>query len=344
MSGVDVFIANTPLHVLYAVALTRALPSKQHEIHWFGKDAIGPASPLGRVVEGSQVVDCRRFALNGFRGYLRSASAYVAATRATVPQLQRLFTCYETHYSAEALRNEYDVPWERVGVIEDGIGSYFPHSMTRRRLQLPKALVAFAARRDMLTLSWHNLGGNPRVGLVSALDPDHVHVHPRSRAAIVPLAPEVRALLDERGTAAPPAYREADTLLFLPPVLHYGRLDEEGLVRYVERVRAHPELRGLDRLVVKPHPRDRRDDVAAAVAARFGEDVDVGGDDAIELVMRDLDNAVWAGSPTTAMLNKHILFPGRTRHILFPLAGNRHVRTQIEVLLRILGDRGTLAA
>jgi hypothetical protein len=44
------------------------------------------------------------------------------------------------------------------------------------------------------------------------------------------------------------------------------------------------------------------------------------------------------------MLNKHVLFPGRTRYVLFPLAGNRHVETQTKVLLRILGSSGEVAA
>jgi hypothetical protein len=102
-------------------------------------------------------------------------------------------------------------------------------------------------------------------------------------------------------------------------------------------MRAHPALASYSRFAVKPHPRE---DMAALHEA-LGDGAElVASDLPIELWTRRLENPFWVGSPSTGMLNKHLLYPGNpTRYVLFPIPGNPLLAAQIEVFRRILGDR-----
>lgn len=296
--------------------------------------------PLARLIgEDVPVVDVRAFALNGFGGFLREGRSYVETVRARVGRVDRVLTCYETHYAAEALRHAFDVPWARIGVIEDGLASYFPHSMTRRRLQPLKSAATLARFGHGLTLTRWNLGGNPRLGLVATIAPEHVFLHPSSRARTVDISGPVRSLLLQRGAEPPPAWRSADAIVFLPPVLHYGRMSEDDVAAYVRSLLQHDLLSSARTIAVKPHPREADGAIEPALAGVDPRLVVAEGSLPVELFFHELDTPVWVGSPSTAMLNKHVLFPGRTRFLLVPLPGNRHVPTQTAVLRRILGDR-----
>jgi hypothetical protein len=258
--------------------------------------------------------------------------------RETVPAIDLLFTCHTAHYAFEVLRRAYRVQWERVGAIEDGIGSYFAWQMIPLHRQLLRSAAGLLRARQALSLQRHGIG-DPRLGFVSTLAPERVHLHPGSRATVVDLRPPVRRTLALLALEPPEPYAAADALLFLPPVLHHARLTPAELLRYVEGVRAHPAAAPHRRLLVKPHPRERRDDVAAALAP-LGAEVSIGGGEPVELFVRELHNPLWLGSPSTAMLNKELLYPDDvTRYALFPLPGNPNVLTQVEVLRGLLGPK-----
>jgi hypothetical protein len=333
-----VFIVTSPLHVLFSIAIARTLglAGDSYELHWFGKKPLRELSFAPLAIRDEEVRDFAELDLNVFAGFVANAGAYLEATR-DLGRPRLLFTCYDTAYPFVALRHDRGVRWNDVGIIEDGAAGYFPHAMPRRWKHPLRSLRVRLARGHGLPFSWNNLGGNPRVGYVSTLSPRHVHVHRRSRAQVLDIAAATRQLIDERGAPPPLALREAGVVLFLPAVLNYRRLDAAGLRAYVEGVREHPQVRGVGSLVVKLHPRERIDEAREALA---GVAEIVADDLPIELHMHELDNAIWAGSPTTAMLNKHFLYEsGATRFLLLPIPGNPLLERQIVTFGRILGDR-----
>ena len=334
--GPAVFIATSPLHVLYSLAIVRTLGLAEHEIHWFGKAPVQELELARATRNEDHIRDFTHLGLASFGSFLANVDQYLDET-AELGRPELLFTCYESFYPFVALMRQRRVPWAETGIIEDGSSNYFPHAMPRRRKHPVKSVVTMVRRGYFLPFSWNNLGGNPRLGFVSTLSPAYVYVAPRSHARILDIAPAVRELLEERGMEPPERIRDAEAVVFLPAVLNYGRLDAAGLVGYLELLRSHPALAGCSRFAIKPHPRE---DMAALRDAVGNEAELVASDLPIELWMRDLDNLIWAGSPTTGMLNKHLLYPGsRTRYVLFPIPGNPLLGAQIEAFRRILGDR-----
>lgn len=340
MSDPSVFIASSPLQAIYALAIAEELSLRNSEIHWVGRDGFSDLEYMAGLNQRIDVVDFSEFEFGSFRGFLRDGERYLERVQERWERIDLLFTAYETNYAFEALRHRFALPWGRVGIIEDGIANYFPHSMVRRPRQLLKSVANRVVRGHFLSSPRRNLGGNPRVGIVSTVSPEHVHLAPRSRARVVDLGPAVRRVLRFLSVPPPPEYVSADMVLFLPAVLHYGRISESGLIDYLEFVRAHMRQQGLTKLLVKPHPREDLTRLRCALSEWLDGDADLADATPAELFMRDLDNPVWAGSPTTAILNKHLLYPGgRTRYILFPLRGNRHLRTQVDTLVRVIGDK-----
>jgi hypothetical protein len=248
-----------------------------------------------------------------------------------------LYTCHNAHFAFETLRRKYHVPWEQIGVIEDGIGSYFPWRMLPLRRQVLRAAVALLAVGHPLSVARWDVGGDSRVGFVSTLAPSLVHLSQSSRATIVDLRDSVRAVLNELTLEPPREYGDADVLLFLPPVLCYERLTPSQLADYVGYVRSHPAIGEEASILVKPHPRDPTAAVRSALAP-LAPAVTVGGDEPIEIYLSRISIPLWAGSPTTGMLNHVLLYPDRsTRYALFPIAGNPNVQTQVDVLRKVLG-------
>ena len=336
--GVAVFVTNSPLHLIYARALVEHHRLERYEIHWFGKPAATTPPWFSALTRDLIVRDFSQLQLNDFRGLVRGRRAYLEEVGATVDVVSLLYTCHNVHPAYETLRRRYRVPWARVGVIEDGIGSYSPWRMLPLRRQVVRAAVAVVAVGHPLSVARWDVGGDPRFGYVSTIGPGLVHLHPESRATVVDLRDSVRRALDELAFELPAAYTAADVLLFLPPVLQSGRLTPAQLAEYVARVCAHAAVEPDAAVVVKPHPRDQPEAVRAALATAVPR-LTVGGDEPIELHLGRISVPLWAGSPSSSMLNNALLYPGRdTRYVLFPVAGNRNVPAQVEVLRRVLGD------
>jgi hypothetical protein len=329
-----VFVATSPLHLIFSAAICETLPIDGPEVHWFGPAASVHDRRITGVLGDLPLVDCSSYEINSFGGFLRNGGRYVRDVVDAGPRVSRVFTCYETHVAVDAIRHRHRVPWADVGIIEDGIANYIPHAMVRRDRQAVKSALSLVRFGHRLSNPPANLGGNPKVGYVTTVSPEHVHLHPRSRAQVIDLAPATRALLLERGTVPTDAYREAGTILFMSPVFQYGRMDAPALLRYLDDVRGDSEVVGP--LLVKPHPRERPEAIRDALEAAGVDDVAVGGLEPIEHGMPWLDNPVWVGSATSAMLNKHVLFPGGTRFVIRPQRGNRYLDELVTVMERVL--------
>jgi hypothetical protein len=344
-SRVSIFVASSPLHVLYARAIAHRMGISQFEIHWFGKADPLVAGFMRSLVADAPLFDYGGLGLHTFRGFLRRGREYAGDVSDRWGGLNLVFGPYETNYGLEILRRRFRVPWLRTGIIEDGIANYFPHTMMLRRWQPVKAVACLLRNRHALTVSRHNLGGNPRVGIVTTLSPDEVYLAPRSRAQVVDIRLSVLDLLDEMAWPMPAAWRSASVILLLPPVLRYGRLSESGVARFVKETAERLDVSSVSDLLIKPHPREDISRLRGALRPLVERGLMVADEAPMELYMRELDAVTWAGSPSTAMLNKFLLYPAdTTRFVLLPPSGSRHLNAQTGVLIRILGNRVTLLA
>lgn len=344
-SRASVFVASSPLHVLYARAIAHRMGIWPFEIHWFGRADPVAAGFMRSLVADAPLFDYRGLGFHTFGGFLRRGSEYRADVSDRWKGLDLVFGPYETDYAIETLRRRLRVPWPRTGIIEDGIANYFPHSMLLRRWYPVKAAASLLRNGHVLTMSRHNLGGNPRVGIVTTLSTDHVYLAPGSEAQVVDIRPCVLDLLESVAWPMPAAWRSASVVLFLPPVLHYGRLSEARIARFVEECADRLDVSSASDLLVKPHPREDLARLREALRPLIERGLMMADEAPMELYMRGLDVETWAGSPSTAMLNKFLLYPSdTTRFVLLPPLGSRHVNAQTGLLIRILRDRVTLLA
>ncbi|MGH2693398.1 MAG: hypothetical protein ACRDJJ_01155 [Actinomycetota bacterium] len=331
--------------MLYARAIARQMAIWPFEIHWFGRADPVATGFMRSLVADAPLFDYRRLGFHTFGGFLRRGSAYPADVSQRWGGLNLVFGPYEIHYGLEIIRRRFRVPWSRTGIIEDGIANYFPHTMMLRRWQPLKGMACFLRNGHFLTVSRHNLGGNPRVGIVTTLFPDGVYLAPGSGAQAIDIRRSVLNLLAEVVRPMPAAWRSASVILFLPPLLQYGRLREAEVAGFVEQTADRLDISSPSSLLVKPHPREDLRRLKAALRPLVKRGMMLADEAPMELYMRGLDIATWAGSPSTAMLNQYLLYPDRsTRFVLLPSLGSRHVSEQTRVLLRILGDRATLLA
>lgn len=345
MISSTVFIINSPLHYLYCLSILKTIEKNDNYIIlWFGKLPIENHFPKSDIIKEYNVIDLSHFDFNHYSGYKKNYTNFIELIKINVERIDYLFTCFDTHYGFEVLRNHFSVSWSHVGIIEDGIGNYFPNRMPKLRRQLPKAIINKLRFSFFLNVSRLNLGGNPKIGIVSALCPEHVYLHKDSKAEVLDIRRSFIEIINNYDMQAPAIYSSADVIFFLSAVLYYKRMTSGELIAFLEWVKSHNQISRFDNFVLKPHPREDLIQLKRIIKENFNNEIKVADNSPIEIYTKSISPKVLAGMPSTAILNHYLLNKNNeTKYMLFPIRGLKFLDEQINVFKKIFLDNISLS-
>jgi len=336
MMGTTVFIIDSPLHFIFTIAIIKKLNISNYSIHWFNKTSLQVYFPENIYIDKYNIIDFSNLDFESFSGFINNYNQYITEVKNNIDSIDYLFTCSDTHFGFEILRNIFSIPWNNVGIIEDGIDNYFPHRMPSLMKQIPKSIINKIRMSYFLNVSRYNLGGNPKIGFLSTLSPEHVFLHKDSKAKILNIKNEVKTVLQQYPKKSKNVYIEAEVILFLPAVLYYNRMSEKEVISYLRYVKTHPKISNYSNIVIKPHPREKIKLLKEIILKEFFNEFQIAGISAIELHLSDIKADIWAGSPSTGMLNKYLLSKDKnTEYILFPTKKKSGLNEQIAVLEKV---------
>jgi hypothetical protein len=334
----SVYITNNPLHVLYSIALIKKETfGEEYLIIWCGALSLDNYFPETSSIFDYSILDLSHLELNYYFPLQKNYKIFLSEVANHVQKVDYLVTCFDTHLAFEALRNHYCVHWAQVVILEDGIGNYFRSTMPLLRRQIPKSILNFFRRGYLLNMTRSNLGGNPKVGFISALAPDIVYKHRKSKARVVPIKNEFRAALEELRVEIPEIYYEADVLISLTPIFSQNRMSESELVAYINKILAHPSINEGSRVIIKPHPREDLETLVRVVFSNFGNTIAVADQGSIEMYLPALQNMIWAGLPSSGFLNSFWLYGPSNKYMVFPLFHMPFSFDVLQTLKKLMG-------
>lgn len=335
----SVYVTNNPTHVLHSISLIKkGYFNEKNIIIWSGVTPLKSFFPKDSLIFDYDLIDLSNFKLDSFFDFQRSYPDIRKVISSKVDKIDYLITCFDTHLLTEALRHEYKVSWQNIGILEDGIGNYFPSTMPVLKRQIPKSLLNFLLNGYFLNMTKLNLGGNPKVGFISALAPELVHKHKKSKAQIIPNRKEFLSTLNELRIKIPEAYFTADALISLTPVFAQKRMTEDELIKYIHMIINHDDMRGVKNFLIKPHPRENLSKLKEVIKNEFGEAILIGDQKPIELYLPALQNMIWTGLPSSGFLNSYFIYGNKNKFIVFPLFHMPFSKNVLDALKSLMGE------
>ena len=138
-----VFITSSPLHILYSLAIIKTKKyNNNYVIVWFGALPLENYFSSDFTMEYCNILDLSYLDFNHYyRGVRKHYNLFLELISNKINSIDYLFTCFDTLLGFEVIRNHFSVDWSRVGIIEDGIGNYYPNTMPKLIRQIPKSIL-----------------------------------------------------------------------------------------------------------------------------------------------------------------------------------------------------------
>lgn len=332
-----VFVINSPLHYIHSLSILKTInKNDNYFILWFGSIPLIDYFPNSDIVKKYPVIDLTHFRFNHYSGYRNNINNLIFMLKNKIKKIDYLFTCFDTHYGFEVVRNYFSVSWSQIGIIEDGIGNYFPNRMPALNKQLIKSLINKIQFSYFFNVSRLNLGGNPKIGFISTLSPKYLYLHPNSKAKILDTRKSFVEVIKKINACPPAIYNSAEVIIFMSAVLNYKRMNSVELTDYLNKVLSNKKISPYNNFVLKPHPREDLDQLKNIVNKNFNNQIVIADVSPVEIYFPLINPKVLAGMPTTAILYHYFISNNSADYILFPMKGLKYLDRQINVFKKIL--------
>ena len=245
----ELILAESDLHLFVSCAYIESFSIEDYKIIWCGKSDSIIYKYLKKKYNISYLENKFSF-LN--TNYL---DEFIQKNYLDRYNIKYLYTFYDTYIVFDYLRYSLKVPWDKVGLIDDGIANLFTVSMPKIHRRLPKALFNFITMRFPINLSRYNLGSNPRIKRFITLFEDEL-LYTSTNPSIINVLTFYRELIinfSENYFKSYPHEKICGNILTLSPILTYGRKTVEETKSYFNEL-----LRNCDsnKPILKPHPRE----------------------------------------------------------------------------------------
>lgn len=335
----SVYITNNPLHVLFSISLiNKKVFNDEHLIIWCGTLCLDNYFPKDSSIFDNNILDLSSMNLNHFIPLQKNYKKFINKVELYVKEIDYLITCFDTSLCFEAIRHRYSVKWNRVVILEDGIGNYFRSTMPVLKRQVPKSILNFLVNGYFLNITRSNLGGNPKIGFISCLVPELVYKHKKSKAKILSVKKEFTATLENSRVKIPKIYKDADVLISITPIFSQKRMSKEDFIDYIYKILNHSEIRHKKNILIKPHPREDLEILKKVLNDEFGDRINIGDQGPIELYLPDLQNMIWTGLPSSGFLNSFLLYGPVNKFIVFPLYHMPFSSHVLKALKKLMGS------
>ena len=336
----NVYVTNSPLQFIFALSIQNLLNSNNNYlILWFGNVSLRESFPDSVNLSSFNALDLSNLKFNHLNEFLKNRKKLEKILKDNVDEIDILFTMYETHFAFEVIKNLYGVSWSKIGIIDDGMGNYIPHSMPKLYRQIPKYIIVKIATGISLTLSRLNSGGNKKISYISTINPENIYLHKKSKAKILDIRKSFNKILGSIN-AEDAELKSAEVIIFLPPFLHYKRLNKEQVNTYIDKIMVHPKISSLKKIIFKPHPKEDIETLKNIIGKREEKNLAIfTGRYPIEIYLHLIKANVIVGNVSTAILNHYFYNKnGQPFYVItYGQGGGLYVKNQIEIFKKIIG-------
>lgn len=338
----NIYVTNSPLQFIFALSIQKLLSNnKNYLILWFGNVSLKESFPESIDLSLFNTLDLSDIKLNYLKEFIRNRKILEKILKDNVDEINLLFTMYETHFAFEIIKNLYKIPWSKIGIIDDGMGNYIPHSMPKLYRQIPKYIILKVLTGISLTLSRFNSGGNKRISFISTVNPENIYLHKKSRAKVLDIRETFAEILASIN-AHDNELKSAEVIIFLPPFLHYKRLNQDQLNIYIDKIINHPKISKYKKILFKPHPKENIQILQDIISKRDEKNLKLFTSKyPIEIYLHLIQANVIAGNVSTAILNHYFYYKNSDSLYLitYGQGGGLYVKDQIEVFKKIIGNK-----
>ena len=213
-----------------------------------------------------------------------------------------LFTFYDTHIFFEFLKFKYQISWNKVGLIDDGIGNLYKVSMPKFYRRLPKIIYNFLSGRFNVTTSLYNLGSNKKISLFVSIFPNDI-LTKNKNSEIIDLRSNFKKKLEY--FSIDKQYNNCSVIM-LSPVLKYKRKTKYELIKYLNTLIKTFELKKP--YYLKPHPREDLVKLTEVISKLNYKLKLLDSKLPIEYYFKGLKNIDMVGMPSTCFLTRIKLY------------------------------------
>tara|TARA_B100001250_G_C19815382_1_gene798027 strand:- start:5086 stop:6120 length:1035 start_codon:yes stop_codon:yes gene_type:complete len=303
-----IILTETILQLTYAVSIRDScFEGKKVVIIWFGNTNVKKEYPMIFSKKNVEYI----FIENPTRKNFIMLGSSIKNISSKVIHLKNhdceLITYYDTHPGFEIIKDTLSISWDRVGLIEDGTHNYLSNiSMPAYQNRLVKHYINKILGRYPVNLSYYNLGGNKLIKLFYVMSPENAFVADPEQARVISIADDVKTFLSKIDIDVPERLGKIDVFLTLAPVYKYRRLNKEQLFSFIFRL---IEKFNSKITVVKPHMKDSLFGIREDLSELKKEGIIIAPDIATEFLFKKIPETNWVGNVSTAMLNRHFLYP-----------------------------------
>ena len=313
------FLISSPLHYLYSLATIQKMNLNESLILWFGNKPITNYE-LGNFAPEVRLIDLHEYKLLNWSSYKKKYSELSKIIQ-NIDNVDFLFTCYDSTFEFEIIKNKFSIDWDNIGLIEDGIANYYKVSMPSSYFRkLSKSILNFFQNGFFFNMSRYNLGGNPKISAIATIDPKLIYLHKKSKSDVIDIYDDFKLILDNINLKIPELYFRSEVIFFLVPIFSLNRMNEDELTAYLKYILSINEISKYDKILLKPHPREDLKRLDYLIKSRFSDKIVLAGIEPIEIYLKYINFDVILGLPSTAMINYYILNKNKsTKFILTPV-------------------------
>ena len=316
----SIFVVSSPLCFIYTLSIIDKMNIQNIVIIWVGQHPIAFYFPDKSIFENEKVIDLSDIRMFTWQSYKEHYESNLKRIKSSIKSVEYLFTQFDTDYTFELVRYCFSVKWNKVGIIEDGIGSYYKISMPAYTNKIMRSILNFFLKGFFLNISKYNLGGNKSIGTIATISPENVYIHKRSNASIVDIKNQVYKYVDYYKHSIPDYYKKVDCILFLVGIFNVNRISSNQLIRYIKFVKNKLNIADRDKFVIKPHPREDLLKLKKVLFDEFGDTIIIADCKPVEVFIKHIESKIMAGPPTTVLLNHFFLCDrNKTEYVLLPI-------------------------
>ena len=336
-----IIYADTYLHIIYAKAIERYfLPNEKTIIIWSGNDKVEEKFPLIFENLKAEFIKVKDPAKSSFLNIKKSYLEIYEKIKHLRKYSCKIITCYDTAYTFEIVRHILRLGWNRVAILDDGIVNYIENvGMPHVSKRLVKNIINKSLGRFPINTSRYNLGGNRKIRTFFTMSPENIFIKDPSEKKIYNISNAVKNILEDgKFDFSNLDFKSIDAVISLAPIYTYQRNNKKELIEFLKGT---INLYNLSHPLIKVHPRDISTCIVKDINESFSATVVISPDVPTEFLFEHLGPVKWFGSPSSAYLNRHFLYPNYKDQFLISTFGTskQFKEGQMSCLSKILGEK-----
>jgi len=241
---------NSHHHLNMALALRKKYP-KRDFIFISGKPQAEDF--ISRIPSDIKYLQTKEETAKGFFSLERKCKKLIMTLK-DMDDPDELITFYDTYSSFLYLKHSFKINWDRVSLIEDGLGNFIALSMPSFFNRIIKATINFLLKRYPVPISYLSLGHNKAINKIYSSWPEKISTH--NSAEIINIKNEYEEVLNSfksnewiNGNNLKDNHMD---ILMIPPLFKTRNLSKKKIIAFISDLLNLIDYK--NKIYIKLHP------------------------------------------------------------------------------------------